>query len=341
MLRAVVIGCCLLSLSAFGSFPATAYLGKGNELMQAERYDEAALEFKQALQYDQSLEEARKNLAICEFQLRDYEHARLLFQNLGNESQAIATYYLGRIDLIDGNLDSAIARLRVVDHNSGVPDAAYFLAVALFKKGSYGEAITWLRRCVESNPRDFRAHQWLARSLAKTGRSDEADREFKRTRDLHEYYTEGSVAIASCRSLLTQGKSAEAWSACQPMLESDDVDKVAAIATLFGQMEDQSHALIGWQKAVSLDPDSPELNYNLALACFNVHDMPCARRYAQVAFQLWPQFPEASILYGTILYMLADDAEALRVLTHARELRPEDTNVRRLLAELQAGPKAH
>ncbi len=59
-----------------------------------------------------------------------------------------------------------------------------------------------------------------------------------------------------------------------------------------------------------------------------------ARAYASNAVRLWPDFPEANVLYGTVLYMLADDALAKQVLRHAEDLRPDDEMVRRLLAEL-------
>jgi hypothetical protein len=42
------------------------------------------------------------------------------------------------------------------------------------------------------------------------------------------------------------------------------------------------------------------------------------------------------VLYGTILYMLADDARANEVLRHAQALRPDDEMVRRLLSELRS-----
>jgi Flp pilus assembly protein TadD len=38
-------------------------------------------------------------------------------------------------------------------------------------------------------------------------------------------------------------------------------------------------------------------------------------------------------LYGTVLYMGAEDREAMAVLTRAHELKPDDPVVRRLLAE--------
>jgi len=309
--------------------------------MQAEHYDEAATQFKQALERDKTLDEARKNLAICEFELREYQEARELFQTmLATVSRPVAAYYLARLDLLDGDLDSAIVRLRSLSTSDAmaqrsIADWRYYLGVAYFKKDQFKDAIESFQLQLKSNPRDFRAHQWLARALIKTEHPTEASQEFARAKELHEYYTQGSVAIGGCRSLLTAGKRDEAWAACQPMLETDDVDKVAAIGMLFGEMGDQAHSFVAWQKAVALDPDSPELNYNLALASFQLKDMARARHYAQIACNLWPQFPEANVLYGTILYMLADDTEAVRVLKRAEALRPDDLNVRRLLAELR------
>jgi tetratricopeptide (TPR) repeat protein len=341
MLRSVLSGCCfILYLQSAGSPQANAFIGKGSELMQAERYEEAAAQFKRALEYDKTLDYARKNLAICEFEIREYTIARTVFEQLSaGKYHVVAIYYLGRLDLIEGNLDAAIGRLRSVDEKGGIVDATYFLGVAYFKKALYEEAIKALRHCLELNPRDFRAHQWLAKAFTKLGRAEEAHQEFEKTRDLHQYYTEGSTAIAECRTLLMQKKTLEAWASCKPLLDTDDVDKVTAIAMLFAKMGDQVHAMTAWERAVKLDPDSPEANYNLAFASFQRKDIGRAKHYAQIAFQLWPQFPEASILYGTILYMIADDLEAVKVLTRAHELRPDDANVSRLLADLQARSK--
>ena len=313
--------------------------------MQAERYDEAAAQFKEALQLDDTLGEARRNLAICDFELRDYPEAQKLFHSLlTTKDRALAVYYLARIDLAGGDLDSAISRLRslkdsdvIVDR--AVADRSYFLGVAYFKKKHFDDAIQCFRHELKLNPRDFRADQWLARALIKSGRPEEGAKEFARAKELHEYYTQGTVAIASCRSLLSTGKFEDAWTACKPLLETDDVDKVAAIGMVFGQMGDQPHAFVAWEKAVALDPDSPELNYNLALASFLLKDLARAKQYARLACELWPQFPEANILYGTVLYMLRDDTEALLVLKRAEQLSPGDANVQRLLADLQSHPQ--
>jgi protein O-GlcNAc transferase len=315
---------------------AMAHVGRGAELMRSERYQEAATQFEAALNEDAELDEARLDLAICDFELRDYTAARSLFSSLtGLENQArSATYYLGRIDLIEDHLDRAIARFRSLERGGEVRDEKYYLAIALFRKQQYAESSDLLKQWIAEDPRDFRAHQRLARVLLKLGRPQEAQREFSRTKDLHAYYMEGSRALAACQSLLAAGKTDDAWRRCESMAETDDVDKLAVLGIAFGDTGDVKHARTIWEKAVRLDPDSPEINYNLALACFHSRDMRQARAYANNAVRLWPDFPEANVLYGTILYMLADDAPAKQVLRHAQELRPDDEMVRRLLTEL-------
>jgi tetratricopeptide (TPR) repeat protein len=335
MLLAIAAGILLLPQSApVATETAMGHLGKGTELMRSERYQEAANEFEQALAENGKLDEARLNLAICDFELRDYAAATPLFSGLvGSKAQsATAIYYLGRIDLLQDELDQAIARFQSLERNGKeVQDEKYFLAVALFRKQRYAESADLLKQWIAENPRDFRAHQRLARVLLKLGQPKEAEREFAQTREL-----QASKALRTCQSLLAAGKSDEAWQQCQPMTETDDVDKLVALGIAFGDKGDAQHARAIWDKAVRLDPDSPEINYNLALSCFQMRDMAQARAYASNAVRLWPDFPEANVLYGTVLYMLADDSQAKEVLAHAQELRPDDEMVRRLLTELHS-----
>src|SRR5712691_5199979 len=88
---------------------ARAHLGSGNQLVHAERYAEAADEFQKALRGDRTLTQARDQLAICYFELRDYAHARPLLEEmlLNKNSIGVALYHLGRIDLIDRDFASA------------------------------------------------------------------------------------------------------------------------------------------------------------------------------------------------------------------------------------------
>jgi tetratricopeptide (TPR) repeat protein len=173
----------------------------------------------------------------------------------------------------------------------------------------------------------------LARAYQRLGESENAGKQFAETRRLHAYYLDGSVAIGRCRALLLKHDVDAAWAMCRPLTETDDVDKIVAIGMLFSSAEQYQQALEAWQKAVALDPDSSEIQYNLALTCFHLRNMLLARKHAAEAVRQRPDFVEANILYGTILYMGAEDREALAALTHAYELKPDDASVRRLLSE--------
>lgn len=334
----MIVACVFLLWQEKHAAPETAmaHVGTGAELMRSERYQEAAKEFEEALNEDAKLDQARLDLAICDFELRNYTDARRLFSSLTslNHEARTAAYYLGRIDLLEDHLDRAMARFRSLERGGEVLDEKYYLAIALFRKEQYAESADLLKQWIAEDPRDFRAHQRLARVLLKLGREQEAEQEFSRTKELHTYYMEGSRALAACQRLLAAGNNDEAWRQCAPMTETDDVDKLAALGIAFGDKGDAEHARAIWEKAVRLDPDSPEINYNLALAYFHLRDTRQARVYASNAVRLWPDFPEANVLYGTVLYMLADDALAKQVLRHAEELRPDDEMVHRLLTEL-------
>src|SRR5678816_3024346 len=240
-----------MAAGAAGSTAAArAYLGSGNQFMQAERYAEAADEFQKALRDDRTLTQARDQLAICYFELRDYAHARPLLEQMVQDksSAGVAAYYLGRIDLIDRDFDSAIRRLRSIPREHPVRDELYYLGSAYFKQEKYAESIRTLQQAAVENPRDSRVHQLLARAYQKSGQPGVAEKEFAETRRLHDYYLEGSTAIARCRSLLSQNNPVGAWAECRPLTETDDVDKIVAIGMLFGEAKEYRPALEAWQK---------------------------------------------------------------------------------------------
>ena len=299
-----------------------------------ERFKEAAEEFQRALAETPELSEARQQLAICHFELRQYSEARQLFQKMIrlNENPVLATYYLGRLDLLEQELDGAVRHFRSLPSPVPFSDELYYLGVAYFKQGKFSEALNTLTRAAADNPRDYRVHQFLARVYQKLGQTQKAEQAFAETQRLHDYYLQGSVGIAGCRSLLLAGQFGEAWEKCQPLIETDDVDKLVGLGILFGKSEEYGHALEIWKRAVVLDPDSSEINYNLALTAYHLKNLPQARQSAATAVQLRPDFFEANMLYGTILYLTAQDNEAIRVLTHAHELRPNDEETRKLLA---------
>lgn len=317
-----------------------SHLGAGIKLFDLQRLPEAAREFEQAIEIDASLHDARYHLAVCYFRQKRFAEAREHFTQLvaTGFKKDWATYYLARLDLADGKFDAAIAGLQSLRRNEPLFDELYYLGFAYLKKGEPEKALEILKRQLAFNPRDFRAHDQIARAYVKLGRPQDAEREFEETRRLHEYYREGKTEMMGCRTQLRDGRADEAWAACGRALESDDIDKLVAVGMLFGEFGQSDRARQLFLRAIELDHESPEANYDLGLTYFKEKDYMRARPRLQAAVRSRPNFFEAVALYGTILYLLREDAVAVEVLRHARDLRPEDPAVKNLLAELEHIP---
>lgn len=316
---------------------ALAHLGAGMKLYELQRLAEAAREFELALVSNPNLHDARYHLAVCFFRQKRFPEAREQFKRLASENfkKDWVCYYLARLDLVDGDLDSAIAGFQSLRRDEPLFDELYYLGFAHLKKGEANEAVEFLKRQLDFNPRDFRAHDQLARAFVKLGRVADSEREFEESRHLHDYYREGKKEMMDCRTQLRDGKADEAWAACGAALGSDDIDKLVAVGMLFGEFSQFDRARQLFTRALELDPESPEANYDLGLTYFRNKNYVQARKYLQAAVRTRPNFFAAVALYGTVLYLLREDAPALDALRRARDLRPEDQAVRNMLAELE------
>jgi Flp pilus assembly protein TadD len=319
---------------------AQAYLGAGLKLIDLDRYSEASKEFELALLADPGLVEARYHLAVSYFRLHRFPDARQQFERVqatGYRKDWV-TYYLARIDLLDGNLEAAVRGLESLKGPQPLQDELYYLGLAYLKLGQPQTAVAFLQREVAFNARDFRAYNLLGRAYAKLGRTVESERAFQESEGLHAYYLQGNKDLMECQTLLQSGQVASAWTLCGPILQTDDIDKLVGAGMLFGKAGAHDHALVLFRKAEELDPDSPEVNYDLALTLFQMKEYSQARKFVEGALLLRPDFFEALALNGSLLYLLHEDAAALAVLQRAHKLRPEDAGVRHLLALLERTP---
>jgi tetratricopeptide (TPR) repeat protein len=316
---------------------ATAYLGSGLKLFDLERYGEAVADFERALELDPKLDEARYQLAVSYFNLHRYPEAGQQFERVHTSGYRTrwVTYYLGRLALLAGQTDKAILQLESLRGPQPLYDESYYLASAYFKQGQNEKAILSLKGYIPFNPRDFRAHNLLARVYMKSGQQGEAEREFQVSEELHRYYLEGKKDLMGCRADLGAGAIDKAWQQCGSILETDDIDKLVAAGSLFGEFKAYEYALRLLQRALALDTEAPEVNYDLGYTYFQQKEYRRARQFLAAALRLRPDFFEALALQGSVLYLLRDDHAALEALRRAHQLRPGDAAVSELLAKLE------
>src|SRR5262249_28616041 len=153
------------------------------------------------------------------------------------------------------------------------------------------------------------------------------EQEFRRSEELHRYYLAGKNELAECRAQLNAGAVDQAWRLCGPILETDDIDKLVAAGSLFGEFKAYDYAVRLLQKALALDTEAPEVNYDLGYTYFQEREYRRAREFLSAALRLRPDFFEALALEGSVLYLLRDDKAALEALRRAHQLRPADAAV--------------
>lgn len=313
-----------------------AHLGKGYELVKDQRYREAATEFQAVLALDPEHVRARYQLAVCWFALFQLQDARSEFERLRRitEDNAQVVYYLGRIDLLEANTDSAIREFKRVAPNPPFEDTAYYLGSSYLEKGDLLEAEKWLRAATIATPRDARVHDHLARVYQKQGRRDEAEKEYTLSSEWRAQIDGATHSAVACsRELETEGLR-EARPICQQLFDPRDPDKLTTLGLVYGQHGYFAEALEPLEHAAQLDPESSEVQHDLGLTYFRLRRYEEARAALEKAVALRPDFFGSTALLGATLYTLGEDDLSYPVLRHAHQLNPQDPDTTSLLFDV-------
>jgi tetratricopeptide (TPR) repeat protein len=317
-----------------------AHLGRGYAALKDDRYEEAAREFRAALALDSKLTlRARFPLAVTLFELQKPEEARKEFEAVRSEvgDHPDVMYYLGRLELTDGNFDKAIEDLTAAARKPPFPDTAYYLGSAYLKKGALEPAAKWLDTAARLNPRDPHVIERLAALYRQQGRKVEAEKVFAEAADLRQRDATVSRQRIECAQKLETSSLEEARPVCEQLFDPNDADKLTMLGTIYGQHGDYAEALKPLRRAAELSPDSPQTEYNLALDCFQLQHYIEAREALARVVKLWPDLSQLSTLYGAVLYKLGDEPSAYQVLSHAHELNPQDAHTAMMLYESGVG----
>jgi Flp pilus assembly protein TadD len=335
--------CLMLDLSALGQTSAQnqhsptipdaeqaeVHLGKGYEALKQERYGDAATEFRMALKIDPTLVmRARFPLAVALFEEHQEAEARheleTVRQTVGE--QPSICYYLARLDLEEQKYKSAITNFNKAIENPPFPDTAYYLGFAYFKDGNDQEAEKWLKEAARLNRDDSRAQYQLAVLYRKEGREEEARQAFSRTKEQRERSDKLSQLKSDCARQLDQGVSEQALLVCEQLYNPDDAEMLTSLGILYGQRGELERALKPLLRAAELEPQSPQIQYNLAFTYYRMGRFADARSPLAGALERWPDLFSLNALYGAVLWRLGEAEPAHQVLKRAHKLNADDAS---------------
>ena len=314
-----------------------AHLGRGYAALKDDRYEEAASQFRAALALDPKLTlRARFPLAVTLFESQKPEEARKEFEAVRSEvgDHPDVMYYLGRLELTDGNFEKAVQDLTKAAAKPPFPDTAYYLGSAYLKKGELEPASKWLETAVKLNPQDPHVLERLGALYRQQGRKTNAEKTFAQAADLRQRDATASRVRIECAQKLESSSIEEARPVCEQLFDPNDAGKLTMLGTLYGQHLNYAEALKPLRRAAELSPDSPQAEYNLALDCFELQRYAEAREALEKVMKLWPDLSQLSTLYGAVLYKLGDASSAYRALSRAHELNVQDANTANLLYEV-------
>ena len=311
-----------------------AHLGKGYDALKQDRYEVAASEFRAALDLDPTLVlRARFPLAVALFESHQSDEARREFEAVRREVGAHPNvlYYLGRLDLDDRNFTGAIKNLSQAVAKPPFPDASYYLGYAYFKQGDLKAAEKWLQEAAQANPRDARIPYQLGFVYRKEGREEEARKALALSEELRKRDANETRLRQECGQKLDQGPREEARALCEQLYDPDNPERLTALGTIYGQHGDLEDALKPLRRAAELAPESPQMQYNLALTYYQMNQFEQARAPLANAIKRWPDLFQLNALYGAILLKLSEDLPAYQALHHAHQLNPQDSSTGDLL----------
>jgi tetratricopeptide (TPR) repeat protein len=306
---------------------AESHLGKGYDALKQDRYDLAADEFRAALELDPKLVlRARFPLAVALFEMKKPEEARREFEAVRREvgDHPNISYYLGRLDLEALNFEGAIQNLNKAMEKPPFPDAAYYLGYAYFKQDDLANAEKWFKQATELTPHDARVQYQLGQVYRKQGKEEEAKKAMDSSSEQRRRDSSESQLRLECAQKLDRGPREEARALCEQLYDPDNAEKLTALGTIYGQHGDAEAALKPLRRAAELAPQSPQMQYNVALAYFQLNRFEEARTPLANALASWPDIFQLNALYGAVLSKLGEDLQAYQSLRHAHELNAQD-----------------
>jgi len=159
------------------------------------------------------------------------------------------------------------------------------------------------------------------------GRTEEANKALAHSEE-QRHRDENDVRLKQeCAKKLDQGLRDEARAVCDQLYDPDNADRLTSLGTMYGQHGDLDSALKYFQRAAELAPQSPQMQYNLALTYYQRNEFAKARVPLEQALKRWSDLFPLNALYGAVLVKLGDESGAYQALQRAHQLNPQDSGI--------------
>ncbi|HEX5707972.1 MAG TPA: tetratricopeptide repeat protein, partial [Pyrinomonadaceae bacterium] len=353
-LRLALVACLALGLavlSAGCSDPAKAkaeHVTRGEAFLRERKFQEAVLEFRNAIQIDDNLASAHWGLA------RAYEglqRAGEVFDELNatvrlDPSNKEARFKLGTYFLIASQRDAQVARPEFLDeaqmHAEELvkQDASFIpgrvlMANVLAARGKRTEALAELGRALELDPRRVETYVSIAGFHWIGGETQKAEETFRRAIEVNNF---ASLAYVEYGKFLVQQRRLEdAEAQFRKAVEVDptnrDVRFVLASFYLVNNRLDRAEE--SYRALADLDRDSPEGRARLADFYASVGRLDDAQNVYRELVKQWPEYARGFYRLGELSLQRGDLQGANEQVAEILKKNARDADALLLRARIQ------
>lgn len=319
-----VLLACLVTFAAACSNPEKAkaeHVARGEAFLKERRWQEASLEFRNALQIDENLAAAHWGLAQAYEQLgRGSEYIEQLQRAVKLDPANVqarlrlANAFLaahGRQKSADFLAEAERLANEIIAREPNNPDGRILLANVVFFKGGTAKAEQMIKEAVALDPRRVESHMGLARFYLQTNRPADAERVYNEAISVND---RASLAYIEYGKFLTQAGRADAAEAqFRKAVEVDPNNRdvrwvLASYYLVNNKLGPAEEAYKAWAQ---LDWDKPEGKARLADFYATVGRFDAAANLYQEIIKAAPDYARGRYRLGEIS-LQRGDAQAAR-----------------------------
>lgn len=332
----LVNGANLTSMAPSQAGASEPHLQRGVEYLEQGKHEQAVRELEKAVQLSPKSYPGFYNLGLALWNLRRLNAALSAFQQAHRLAPGVGNsrYYLGRIHLARGENAKGIQLLEGLVQNQASPiaDEHYQLGLAYLRTGKAEPALEVLRKASQFSPDDSAVHEALGRAYRALGKGPEAEKAFELSSRLKSEDLEASQLLHLCRQQLEAKDANKAVETGQRLIKLSSVEHLVELGVLFGQSGLLQQALEPLQRAVSLDPNRFEAQFNLGYTLLSLEKHAESESHLGEAARINQQSFEVHSLLGVVRSHLKKTVSAIESFRKAVALQPNNLKIQSLLA---------
>ena len=325
-----------------------AHLSKGDAYLKDSKFQEASLEFRNALQIDDKLGAAHWGLARAYEGLQRFPEAVdelrktvLLDQNNLEARNKLGTYYLAGSNQRPENIAEAerLAKETLQKDPNNI-EGHILLGSVLFAQNQKDKALAELNHAIELDPKRIESHLSLARFYVATNDKTKAEELFRKAISID---NNSVLAHTEYGKFLVQAsRPAEAEAELKKAVELAPADRNAKfmLASFYLVNKQLDKAEEAYKALAELEKDKPESQAVLADFYSSINRMDDAVRTYQAILAKSPDFSQGRYRLGEILLMRGDTQGATAQIDAALKKDQHDRHALLLRARmrLKGGP---